>query len=144
MEVHASTAIDRPLADVWAWYAIDHVRNHPRWDPDMTLTQITDGPIGLGTKIHRRNTRWGHPVEGEMEVVELEPEQALGMAIHDENMEMRGRTTFEADGPDRTLITVTADIPGLDEERAGYLASLMDRSMGRVKELCEGDIPPKT
>jgi hypothetical protein len=142
MEVHASTTIDRPLPDVWRWYAVDHVRNHPRWDPDMTLTQISDGPMGLGVRIHRRNTRWDRPVEGEMEVVEWEPERALGMVIHDENMEMHGRAAFEADGADRTIVTVSADIPGLDEERASYLASLMERAVGRVKELCEGDISP--
>lgn len=140
MEVQVSTSVDRPLADVWRWYAIDHVRNHPRWDPDMSLTQLSDGPIGLGTKIRRRNTRWDEPVEGEMEVVEWEPERALGMAIHDANMVMNGRATFEADGPTRTLLTVTTDLPGLDEERAAYLARLMERSMGRVKELCEGDL----
>jgi hypothetical protein len=138
MEVQASASIDRPIADVWRWYAIEHVRNHPRWDPDMSLEQLSDGPIGLGTRIHRRNTRWDEPVEGEMEVVVWEPEKAVGMAIHDANMEMSGRAAFEADGPYRTILTVTTDISGLDEERAAYLSSLMERSMSRVKALCEG------
>lgn len=112
MEIKATTTIDRPVVDVWRWYAEGHVRNHPRWDPDMELEQITDGPIGLGTRIRRRNVRWGEPVEGEMEVVEWEPERALGMRIRDANMEMHGRATFRAEGTDRTVIEVVTEIPG--------------------------------
>jgi hypothetical protein len=69
MPVEVSTTIDRPVGVVWHFWAVDHVRNHPRWDPDMELEQISDGPMGLGTRIRRRNLRWGTPVEGEMEVV---------------------------------------------------------------------------
>lgn len=140
MEIRAGTTIDRPVADVWRWYAVEHVRNHPRWDPDMQLEQISDGPIGLGTRIRRRNVRWGEPVEGEMEVVEWEPERAFGVRIRDENMEMRGRATFEADGPDRTVLTVVTDIPGLDGSKADFLSSMMERSIGNVKELMEAEI----
>jgi hypothetical protein len=39
MRIEVSTTIDRPLAEVWRWYAVEHVRNHPRWDPDMGLEQ---------------------------------------------------------------------------------------------------------
>lgn len=140
MEIKASTTIDRPLGDVWRWYAVDHVRNHPRWDPDMELEQLSDGPIGLGTRIRRRNGRWGTPVDGEMEVVEWEPNRALGLHIRDANMEMRGRATFEADGPDGTRVTVVTDIPGLDGSKGAFLSSLMSRSIGNVKELAEGDL----
>jgi hypothetical protein len=72
MRIEVSTTIDRPVADVWRFYAVEHVRNHPRWDPDMELEQISDGPIELDTRIRRRNSRSGEPVEGEMEVVEWE------------------------------------------------------------------------
>ena len=30
MRIAVSTEIDRPVAAVWRWYAVDHVRNHPR------------------------------------------------------------------------------------------------------------------
>src|SRR4030066_1952457 len=91
-----SQVIDRPVAEVFHFYADEHVRNHPRWDPDIELEQISDGPIGVGTILRRRNSRSGTPVEGTMEVVEFEPNRALGMIIHDGSAEMRGRTTFEA------------------------------------------------
>ena len=81
MWIEVSTTIDRPVAEVWRWYAVEHVRNHPRWDPDIELEQVSEGPIGLGTRIRRRNVRWGAPIEGEMEIVEWEPERAMATRI---------------------------------------------------------------
>ncbi|HZD17368.1 MAG TPA: SRPBCC family protein [Actinomycetota bacterium] len=140
MEIEVETTIDRPVADVWRWYAVEHVRNHPRWDPDMELEQLSDGPMGLGTRIRRRNVRWGTPVEGEMEVVGWEPERAFALRIHDANMEMHGRAMFEADGPDRTRLRVVTDIPGLEGSKAEFLSSMMERSVGNVKSLLESDV----
>jgi len=90
MKITVSTVIDRPLASVWRWYAIEHVRNHPRWDPDMELVQISEGPIGLGTRIRRRNRHFGEPIEGEMEIVEWEPERVMGARIKDANVDAKG------------------------------------------------------
>ena len=56
-------------------------------------------------------------------------------------MEMHGRATFRAEGPDRTVVDVVTDVPGLDEERAAFLNGLMARSLGNVKELAEADLP---
>ncbi|MGH6952520.1 MAG: SRPBCC family protein [Vitreimonas sp.] len=112
MRIEVSTTIGRPVAEVWRWYAVEHVRNHPRWDPDMELEQLSDGPIGLGTRIRRRSVRWGEPIDGEMEIVEWEPERAMVTRIHDANMDMAGHVTFEKDGPDGTVLRIAADIPG--------------------------------
>ena len=64
VRVEVSAVIDRPVADVFHFYAFDHVHNHPRWDPDMELEQVSDGPIGVGTVIRKRNSHSGTPVEG--------------------------------------------------------------------------------
>jgi hypothetical protein len=128
------------VEDVWRWYALEHVRNHPRWDPDMQLEQISEGPMGLGTKIRRRNVRWGTPVEGEMEVVEFESERAFALSIHDSNMEMFGRATFEVQGTDRTMLKVSTDIPEMDESAdANFLTTMMERSLGNVKTMVESE-----
>ena len=140
VEIRASTSIDRPVADVWRWYAVEHVRNHPRWDPDMQLEKISDGPLGLGAKIRRRNTRWNTPIDGEMEVVEWEPEQIFGVRIRDQNMEMFGQVTFEATGADETALSIVTDIPGLDEARGEALSQLMARSADNIKRLAESDL----
>ncbi len=48
MELEASIEIDQRISDVWHW-SVDHVRNHPRWNPDLEFEQISGGPMGLGT-----------------------------------------------------------------------------------------------
>ncbi len=139
MPIEVSSVIDLPVADVWRWRAVDHVRNHPRWDPDIQLEQLSDGPMGLGTTIRRLNTRWGAPVEGEMEVVEWEPERSIAFLVRDANMEMRGRATFEAIGPQQTRLTIDTDIPGIDEQAEAFLAALMERSAENVRRLIAED-----
>jgi hypothetical protein len=69
VQLQVSQLIDRPVDKVFHFFAHEHVRNHPRWDPDIELEQISDGPIGVGTMIRRRNTHSGTPVEGTMEEV---------------------------------------------------------------------------
>ena len=58
-EIDISVVIDRPVAKVFRFYAYEHVRNHPRWDPDIQLEQVSAGPIGVGTVIRRCNSRSG-------------------------------------------------------------------------------------
>jgi hypothetical protein len=40
-----SQVIDRAVADVFRFCAVDHVRNHPLWNPDLELEQVSEGPI---------------------------------------------------------------------------------------------------
>ena len=139
MRVSVSTVIDRPVADVWRWYAVDHVRNHPRWDPDMELAQMTDGPVGLGTRIRRSSRHFAEPVDGEMEIVEWEPEQVMGARIRDANMDIHGRVTFDAVGPYHTRLTIDADFPGIDEATANRIRSLVERSARNIRHLMESE-----
>lgn len=140
MDIAATARIDRPVADVWRWYAVDHERNHPRWDPDMKLEQVTPEHIGLGTRIRRRNTRWGTPIEGEMEITEWVPERVLGTHIQDANMEIDGRATFERVSPGETLLTITIDVPGLDASKADVMRERMKRTADTIKSLVESEV----
>lgn len=140
-KIQHSQVIDRPVAKVFHFFAHDHVRNHPRWDPDIELWLESDGPIGVGTVIRRRNSRSGTPVEGTMEVVEFEPNRAMGMVIHDGPVEMVGRTTFEALSGDRTKLTTYIEIPSMDESMdKSFLLSRLERSGQIRKQLMESEI----
>jgi hypothetical protein len=136
-----SQVIDRPIADVFHFYAHDHVRNHPRWDPDIQLHQVTDGPIGVGTMIHRINSRSGTPVEGTMKVVEYEQNKSIAMLIHDGPAVMHGRTTFEAVNDKQTRLTTYIEIPGMDDSMdKTFLYSRLERSGLIRKQLMEAEI----
>jgi hypothetical protein len=140
VRVQVSKVIDRPVAQVFHFYAHEHVRNHPRWDPDMQLEQVSDGPIGVGTIIRRRNTHSGTPVEGTMEVVEFEPDRALGVVIHDGPAETRGRVTFNAESQERTTLTINAEFADMDESMESMITSLVERSARNIKQLIESEI----
>ncbi|MFN2589261.1 MAG: SRPBCC family protein [Actinomycetota bacterium] len=141
VRVEVTTVVNRAVVDVWRFYAVEHVRNHPRWDPDMQLEQITEGPIGIGTVIRRRNTHFDTPVEGTMEVVEFDPERVMAVVIHDGPVETHGRVTFTAQGQARTGITIAAEFPDMDESSmdVGRLRMLMERTAGNIKRLVESE-----
>ena len=133
VRIEVSEVIDRPVPIVFKFYADDHVRNHPRWDPDIELWRDSDEPIGVGTIIQRRNSRSGTPVEGTMEVVEYEPNRAFGVVIREGPMVTHGRTTFEEADEGRTRLTVAADFP-IDESMRDHITFLMQRSVRNIKE----------
>jgi hypothetical protein len=139
-KVQVSEVIDRSVADVFHFHAYEHVRNHPRWDPYMQLEQASDGPTGVGTIIKRINSRSGTPVEGTMEIVEFEPNRAVGMFIHDGPVEMIARAIYEAESDDRTRLTVNVEIPSMDETMASMLSSAIQQSLRNIKQLIESEV----
>ena len=138
VRIEVSQEIDRPVPVVFKFYADDHVRNHPRWDPDIELWRTSDEPIGVGTIIQRRNSRSGAPVEGTMEVVEYEPNQAFGMLTREGPMEIDGRATFEEASEGRTRLTIAAEMP-IDRSMKDRITGLMQRSIRNIKELTEAE-----
>ena len=137
MKIEVSQVIDRPPAVVFRFVVVDHVRNHPRWDPKMELQQLSEGPIRVGTIIRRRHTHTGAPTEGTMEVVEYEPDRTLGMIIRDGPVEMRSRMTFEPDGQGGTIIRGSVDIPAMKEP---ILQRSIEESLRRIKVLVESEV----
>ena len=138
--IRFSQVIDRPVTEVFQFVAEQHVRNHPRWDPDIELWLESDSPIRVGTIIHRRNNRSGTSVEGTMEVVEFEPNQAMGTVIREGPAEMHARMTFEAVKEDQTRITTVIDIPGMYESMdTSFIISRLERSGRNRKQLIESE-----
>jgi hypothetical protein len=141
VQIQVSQVIDRPVDKVFHFCAYEHVRNHPRWDPDMELEQISEGPIGVGTLIRRRNSRSGTPIEGTMEVVEFEPNRAMATLIHDGKTEIRGRMLFEAVNENQTRLTTVVELPGMDESMdKSFLLSRLERSGQIRKQLIESEM----
>jgi uncharacterized membrane protein len=138
VRIEVSQEIDRPVPVVFKFYADDHVRNHPRWDPYIELWRHSDEPIGLGTIIHRRNSRSGTVVEGTMEVVEYEPNRAIGMVTREGAMETHGRVTFEEISEGSTRLTIRAETP-IDESMKDRMTGLVQRSIRNIKELIEAE-----
>ena len=135
--VSASGVIELPVSDVFTFYAENHHRNHPRWDPDIEMELETDGPVGVGSVIRRRNTRYEEPVEGTMEITEFEENERFRGVIREGGFEMRGAATFEELGPNETKLTLETTVPeSIDPE---MIRNGMQRSVQNIKELVESD-----
>jgi uncharacterized membrane protein len=138
VRIEVSEEIDRPVPVVFKFFADDHVRNHPRWDPYVELWRDSDEPIGVGTIIHRRNSRSGTVVEGTMEVVEYEPNRAFGMVTREGSIETHGRVTFEEASEGRTRLTLAAEMP-IDESMKDPVTGSVQQSIQNIKELIEAE-----
>ena len=138
VRIEVSEDIDRPVPVVFKFFADDHVRNHPRWDPDIELWRDSDEPIGVGTIIHRRNSRSGTPVEGTMEVVEYKPNRAFGMVTREGSMEIHGRAIVEEVSEGRTRLTLAVEMP-IDESMKDPVTGSMQQSLRNIKELIEAE-----
>ena len=136
MKLDVSESIERPPADVFRFVATDHVTNHPRWDPQMTLVQEKPGPIGVGTRIRRTRVRGDARVEGEMEIIEYEPDRTMGAVIHDGPMELRSWMTVEPEGATASRLTFTVES---DDAPLEMMEEPIRGSLRRIKEMVEGE-----
>lgn len=139
MLVEASTIIDRDVAAVWEFYAVDHIANHPRWDATIELEATSEGPIGVGTVIKRRVNRFGTVTEGTMEVTEFEPERVMRVTTQDGPMRIDGFASFRAVGDQQTELTIGGEIPGIDESTAEEIRTMMGKSVSSIKVLIESE-----
>lgn len=139
MEIEVATIVDRPVSKVWHFYAVDHVENHPRWDPTLVLEVDSDDPIGVGTVIKRRANRSGKITEGTMEVTEFDNERAMRVRIQDGPMVIDGWALFESLDADHTQLRIGGEFPGLDESMADQLRPMIERSASTIKAMIESE-----
>jgi len=140
VKTQLSQRINRPVADLFRFFAHDHVRNHPRWDPYIQLEQVSSGPMGVGTVIKRINSRSGTPVEGTIKVVRFEPDREVGMITHDGPVEIHGRATFETVGENQSVLSLHVEIPGMDESMESMMTSAIQKSLQNIKQLVESEV----
>lgn len=133
-KLEVTESIERPAAEVFRFVATEHVKNHPRWDPEMTLVQETPGPIGVATRIRRTRTRGDARIEGEMEIVEYEPDRTLGAVIRDGPMQLRSWMTIEPEGDEDSRLTIRVES---DDAPVAMMEEPIRGSLRRIKELVE-------
>ena len=140
MELEASTVIDRPVATVWDWYAVHHAENHPRWDPTIELENPTGVPIGVGTVLKRRTTRFETPTEGTMEIIEFEPERVMRARIQDgSKMNIDGWARFASLPENKTKLTIGGEFSDMDGSIKDFLTQGIQRSAATIKSLIESE-----
>jgi hypothetical protein len=136
VKLDVSESIERPPADVFRFVATNHVENHPRWDPQLSLVQETPGAIGVGTRIRRSRAAGESRLEGEMEITEFDPDRTIGGVIRDGPMELRSLMTVEPEGEAASRLTITVES---DDAPVGMMEESIRASLRRIKEIIEGD-----
>ena len=145
VRLRSEIEIDRPVSEVFRFYADEHVRNHPRWDPDVKLEDTSTDPLGVGRVIKRHVTRLGTEVDGQMTIIAFERDALFAVDIQDGPNRMIGRTTFEDFGAQGTRIVVEVDAPTIaDASMRDAVQGLMLRSLRNIKRMLEEGSTPRS
>lgn len=135
--IRSTTLIGRPIEEVFD-FAVD-TRNEFKWNPKVrAMTKVTDGPIGLGTRMTAKWTISGHI---ELECTEYDRPYrwawtnggpiavTVTVTLSEEAGGTRLRTAFDAraHGPARLFFPVFVRIMRKDEARnMGYLKACLE------------------
>ena len=140
-KVEVRVRIDRSVADVYAYTSA--VDTMPEWRGDVSeAEQLTDGPIGVGTRIRAGGKALGRPIGLVIEVTELEPGARFGYRPVSGPLRTHNVYTFEPDAGG-TLVTLTDEIElsGIVRLFEPLMARMVRRqygaNLGRLKAILE-------
>jgi uncharacterized membrane protein len=131
MEV--SIVIDRPLEEVFAFTT--NFENQPKWQSRLLeAKQISEGPIGVGTRWRLNAKMLGRRIEFEQECTEYEPNKTYAGKSKSGPFPIEGRQTYERVDAG-TLMNVTGEVrPG------GFFKLAEPLVMSMLKRLTEADL----
>ena len=94
VRVEGEIVINRPVEEVFDFVADE--RNEPRYNPRMRRAdQLTEGPIGVGTRFRAQTVSMGRPVEMVIEFTGYQRPRRLSESVHMASMELQGGLTFD-------------------------------------------------
>jgi uncharacterized protein YndB with AHSA1/START domain len=105
--IETSTVIARPVTEVWDF--ISDPTNHSVWDAaQLGTVQLTDGPVGVGTRWQGATRVLGKRFEWTFEFTEYEPyRRRVTTSVAGTRPSFTTCITAEPDG-DKTLLTFRA------------------------------------
>jgi len=143
VRVSVETVIARARGEVAA-YVMDP-SNDRSWIGALTgVTVLTQGPIGVGTRVERVAQFLGRRMEYVNEIVEYEPPALLAMRSVKAPFRMTVRYELEDDGPGtRMRIRTEGDASGFYRRAGPLLAAAVRRSIGadlrRLRRILEAE-----
>lgn len=144
MRIQASVVIDRPEEDVFRFTAIQHIENHPRWDPAVNAIEpITTGPVALGSRFRIDRTTAGRRELREFEVTDWSPPNRFTIETRSPGFHLRLVEDCEPAGEASTRMTLVGEaaIGGLRGLLAPLVRGRQQRAikanLGRIKAMVE-------
>ncbi|OGO56928.1 MAG: hypothetical protein A2Z32_00960 [Chloroflexi bacterium RBG_16_69_14] len=143
-KVEVRVRIQRPVEDVYAYTSA--VDTMPEWRGDVSeAEQLTDGPLGVGTRIRAGGKVLGRPIGLVVEVTELEPGARFAYKPVSGTLRTHNVYAFEPDAGG-TVVTLTDEIEldgilGLFEPLLGAMVRRQYRAnLGRLKAIMETQV----
>lgn len=94
IHIAGDVTINRPVEDVFDMVADE--RNEPVYNPRLqAVEQVTDGPIGAGTRFRAVTTTMGRPAEMTIELKDVERPRRLTSVTRMSAMDIAGTLTFD-------------------------------------------------
>jgi carbon monoxide dehydrogenase subunit G len=135
MELQQTIEIARPPADVYAFVATDHEKNHPRWDPAISdMRQQTPGPVAVGTEFTLDRKMMGRKTPMTIRITKMDPPRELDFQVNGP-MPMQMVMRMEPSGEGATALTMhfNAQPSGLWRVMEPMMRMQMGKEMGRVQ-----------
>ena len=151
MRYEVSTTINRPLADVFQF--VSNVENQSRWQAaTVRNTQLTPGPLRVGTQMRHTGKWLGRNYESTAEVIEYEPNRKWGyrsvagpydlvMHYHFEPIENGTRLTMDVQGDAKGFFGFFKFVEPLVGRAA---EKTLNDDLARLKTVLESEITPIT
>jgi uncharacterized protein YndB with AHSA1/START domain len=142
INVEASTLINRPVADVFAFVA--NFENHPKWESNFVqVKRLSSGAIGVGTTYLCVLQVPGQKTESNFEITEYVPNQKISFrGDRPAQAKPVGSMTFESVG-NQTKVTAypRPEMGGifklLEPLMAGFIKKQNETHLKNLKELLE-------
>ena len=151
VRIEGEIVINRPVEEVFDFVADE--RNEPRYNPQMIRAeQISDGPIGLGTRFRAEVMSMGRSAEMTIEFTTYERPRRLASTTHMAAMEIQYTLTFDP-VPDGTRMRWAGEVEprGVFKLMAPLIARMGQRQeetnwtgLKRYLEAQGRPLPPRT
>jgi uncharacterized membrane protein len=131
--METSIVIGRPLEEVFAFTT--NFENQPKWQSRLLeATQISEGPIGVGTRWRLAAKFLGQRIEFDQECIEYEPNRLYAGVGKSGPFPIEGRQTYQRVDAG-TQIDVTGEVrPG------GFFKLAEPLVMNMLKRLTDADL----
>lgn len=108
--IRAETVIDRPVADVFRFVAVDHCPNHEQWDPSVVrIIPPAGGSMALGSHLEIVRRTLGREESRTFEVTEWEAPSRMTITTRSRAFDLSLASVCEALDGGRTRLVLKAD-----------------------------------
>ena len=135
MKLQQTIEIARPPADVYAFVATDHEKNHPRWDPAISdMRQQAPGPVAVGTEYTLDRKMMGRKTPMTIRITKMDPPRELDFQVNGPMpMEMVMRIEPSGEGSTSFSMHFNAQPSGFWRVMEPMMRMQMGKEMGRVQ-----------